>query len=115
MKDKYHITDEGFNQETRAVVRELGMKVARNELLSLDKNPNFSEEFGMRCYEVGSATAWVKCVVEAEKWCAINAYDADKGVCDEHSIDDCRGRVCSAQELLDYLKQYIQVIEEHTK
>lgn len=42
---------------------------------------------------------------ELEVWCGINAYDSDKGPCDEHSCDESRGRQCSADELLDYAKR----------
>lgn len=42
---------------------------------------------------------------KAEEWCGINAYDADKGACDEHTVDECRGRQCSAEELFDHLKE----------
>lgn len=42
-----------------------------------------------------------------EDWCGINAYDADRGPCDEHTVDDCRGVNCSAEELVTALKQKV--------
>lgn len=43
-----------------------------------------------------------------EDWCGINAYDADRGPCDEHTVDDCRGLNCSAEDLLDALKKKLE-------
>lgn len=44
-----------------------------------------------------------KLIELAEEWCGVNAYDSDS-ITDEHTCDDSRGRNCSADELLDYLK-----------
>lgn len=45
---------------------------------------------------------------EMENWCAINAYDSDRGVCDRHTVDDSRGVVCSAEELLETIKLLVR-------
>lgn len=44
----------------------------------------------------------------AEEWNGMDAYEHgyDKPT-DEHSCDNCRGRQCSAEELYDFLKSYI--------
>ncbi len=56
-------------------------------------------------FVVGETTA-EHLIDQMERWCAIDAYNSDNGPTDEHSIDDSRGKQCSAEELLIWLKKY---------
>jgi len=47
-------------------------------------------------------------IAHMEEWCAIDAYDSDKGPCDDHELDDSRGAVCSANELLETIKLLVK-------
>lgn len=48
-----------------------------------------------------------KLIAACEGWCGMDAYEHgyDKP-CDEHSCDNARGKQCSADELLDFIKQW---------
>lgn len=57
--------------------------------------------------EIGNLTA-AEILRVCEEWNGMDAYEHgyDKPT-DEHSCDNCRGRQCSAGELYDFLKFYI--------
>lgn len=71
-------------------------------------------------YKAYTEEAFRVCAAEllsvAKEWCAMDAYEQgyDK-VTDEHSCDDSRGRNCSADELYDFLNNYINAKEGEKK
>lgn len=76
------------------------------------------EDWNRRIAQRGkeSSEAYLEKLIEAcEDWCGINAFDADKGACDEHNCDDDRGMNCSANELLDYIKEIITTLRKDRK
>lgn len=54
----------------------------------------------------GGGTFYLETMIQVcEEWCGMNAYITDyDAACDEHTCNHTRGRVLSAEDLLDFIK-----------